>query len=749
MSQPNQPMDDQIKNTLQQHEFDFDAGAWEAMNEKLDDRQNTVWRKGFNWMGLSLLLIGLTLSALVLWNVFAVNNTKSKISQHTEMETNINAEQNARKDANSSKTPSTISKQSSEQQSTQDRQNANKTNANSTNIKHARKDNNQLEPVIGSPSSEANPSESNFQTANTVRPNISTSTDRKTQFPNTNYTQTNTDLERSNDLISSNAPDSSTEIQNASPTTKKNTFTKVNESPLAMKTIVETPKTKGTSTSILGQKKEGSISGILSKLPKKTLGEILGDQVVPAIKKSSSNLERIKIKKPFRWYLGAEAGVHFYSFQNNFITELPLNLNTANDPSGTNLNTERESGGRRFYLEAKAGIHLRKNTALEMGFSYLPLFYQYGYNYLNDLNFSSFEEVEQKIHQFSIPLRGQIKIGEDLRLGFGGGVSLRFLDKKYTADYIPPVNGEEIYEATKDIYQPVVGFWETGIGYDRGLWTLDLKYQTYFTPSFKKIEYSGGEFRGDNFERNFTVAFGRRLQKYHDPIQVAKSTINKTQRIRRKDPFNWGIGIATGRDYYRAGQTVDGVGVDFNYDYSIREITSPLKLGLWADKVVFPDIDVKVQGEIWAQKYDLKYQLDGRNATFFGYADTNFVKGHLAISRLEIPLTVHYSFPNRIRLVAGLGIEFNFVKPISESFYSQYRGYSNFIRDLPKIYKKNNFIWDLGVGYDWGQFSFDLRYRAPFNQVSPIFNSNNSPYGIGANGKEQVEVSLKYAFKRK
>ncbi len=367
---------------------------------------------------------------------------------------------------------------------------------------------------------------------------------------------------------------------------------------------------------------------------------------------------------------------------------------------------------------------------MELGLAYSPVPHELQYAFYTDpiTEHSEEEFVDQKLNQWSLPLRLQLQVQAFLQLNFGGGLRHRSLIKSSVSEYTAPASGAAFYELVKDNFKPLSAFWEVGLVYDRGPWSLDLRYQRFMGATFHTLGYNGRSYENKSREWAFTLAFGHRLQRYFPAKKHVDFSKFKSPVLSPSNRLVWGVGIATGLEqsflYHNRLSITE-------YIYSGYTFNSPLKTNLFAYYSFNPRW--RIQGELWFQKSSINYTVRSGPETI-PFSAIIEVDGTIDVSRIEIPLNIHYSFPSKLRLFTGLGLEVNRHQQ-GQDIPTDVNADAAFIaayNQVNQFYKNTSIVWDGGIGYDWGQFAFNIRYRSTLGQkrVEKNFHRKQILFGL-------------------
>lgn len=726
MNRSNLPIDDAVKNKLQQHEFEFDLSAWEALDKQLDNQGDV--KTGFKWAKLISAFLGLGLLLLLVWSVSTDQGWRNTGNMEQLSEAGYRVDESEYGKENQQKDWRKKESEGSGMQQAEHRdvQEVELLTGAGMVVGSSREHGEVASEYKNKNKEELSRNEPEHKVKNiegwSDHEQAWTMESRKGVPAGSSgfgRTQTGGALAESN-----HREDKDADLQG-----KPFSTYPVASSTHSVQIPLPAAKQQVTKRNVRREQVTtfSKLESPLSKVVSSNTAGVSADQLLSPYK----HFHKTQIRKPFRWYLGASVGVYFPTFKNG-------NIKITRD-----LGSWRSNKGKRFFAEAKFGLQLRSDFALEFGLSHVAIPYQYRYSYWSDTAPPKWgeETLEQTVHQFSLPIRGQFKILDQFRFNIGAGVSWRVLNQKSLANHEPPSGGEAFYEATKAPYRPWVAFWESGLSYDRGNWTLDLKYQYFFTPLFNEFTYQGLNYRKHTQEWNFVVAFGHRFQRHKDPTTVVRSTIGLSQRHTINQVFNGGIGLATGW-----GKSSLAVGNGFGAAQIFTNITdfkNPLKIGLWVDYQLSPSF--RLQMEFWGSQSTLNYELNNYDFT------PGILNGQFKSTLLEFPMTLHYCFPENIRLIGGLSLAHNIAKSPSLNYFALYPDYRPALEYLDAVHYRNTILYgDLGVGYDQGAFSLDLRFQ-PFLYVfsKQYLKSSGSPYFGFISTRNQITLSLRYAFKQR
>ncbi len=721
----NNSSEDKMRQMLLQHEFDFDSAAWDMMNKKLDeagklknpnhsgsaknkkDQIKKYWLWLFSMFGII---------CLATWAFISIEKNNQTIVP--TISTNTGEAASKLKDETNTDFPAgnlnglsktTIPLVEEENKSSQ---------TNSLESSFDSKQKNEETHFIANQKHQLfNHSFSNNQKNNTSATSSDLSINKLEPSIILSTTKNNLD-----DPIFSNYRENENGDQ-------RNSYNSLQGIQIKYETLVNEKE----GTHITKSTNQNSLSDIKRYEKSKELGLLvrLAFETVNQKKENRNligeiqNVRKMKIERPYPWYFNFKLGVSFKTTRN---ARISLDRNTF-----TNRN-----GSKGYFIETNVGYRLRHDLSLETGISFSeePYILQYAY-YDNPINLNQWniETIKQKLNQISLPIRLQVNLKNKLRIGLGGGVAFRSLYNKFSNTYEPPVDGQEIYNLGKDNYNPILAFWETGLGYDRGPWMLDFKYQRFINRIQRGFNYQGNLFLGNGQEWNFLISFGYRFQKYHEPVIKAFSTIESAARQYADVGFKYGVGLSTGFDRYTVIHSLS------QSNLSIYEFPSPLKLGLWLS--YSPNPSINFQTEVWYQRQSITYDLRSASSA------TNFYEsGNFRINRFEIPLDIHYRISKNIKAIAGIGIEVNNVKRNPSITNDLLPDFATTFNNIPEFYKRMNMFWDLGLGYEWRRFSLDLKFRSIFggNDIFNPIQDNGETFNLYST-KEQIILSLNYNLK--
>ncbi len=723
MKSPSSSNDHSVRQSLQQHEFDFDPTAWDAMRQKLDQRDSPS--QGLEHGGTSYLMntlhLGWIAMGLVLVLTLAWWQWPSSDSLQGRKSTTLPTSLPAMSETSTITTPSNTA--------TAPTITSNNT---SNNINELQTTKLGTSPSVKTPAANK---KTNAKATNDVQgPSNTLSSTKPSSSPEGSSSksiilsseisdtaqegiepqgQDKTDRQAKSRSINSSAPSAFSKPNSITPSG----FQPSSSEPINTKTKNEISNTDKYSSSSsaqasnrTGQKglsqpgtlssKQDRKSSPLGRLTSRSTETLMAPLARPSIRQMAS-LESNLEKMDRTWYWGVKAGL--YSSQ-TYVNNKEIRIPRGNNSPDQNL-----------YFGTFIGYRLNPYFSIESGLGYTSIKHHFSFTPLLDSGERYRSGGGTKFHQWDFPLRTQFHISNRFKVNIGGGLSIRRYGRSFTARAFGSSRSNPNYEEVRNkFFQTVkrfdttLAYWEFGLGYTRNHWSLDLTTRQFFGKVLSSGSNPTIEDPYPSAESAVSLTLGYRFQKLAN-IKAAPFAPTATNLPPHGEGWYWGLGAATGFHNYEL--ILGNVRLpDFGQgpaDYYVfsKYPSNPFALNAFVN-YDFPKALRLQLGLEWQRNllgYSFVVQSDLQSITELG---------KMRVSTIDIPLRLNYRVFRKVRLVAGVGLQFNRASlaiPLVE--FPNHPDAAEAFRQFPRRYPQQQGTWEIGAGIDHRRLSVDLRLR--------------------------------------
>ncbi len=720
MKSPSSSNDHSVRQSLQQHEFDFDPTAWDAMRQKLDQKDSPS--QGFEngnphslinmvhpgWIGMGLVVV-LALGWWLWPNNFSPQTQESpqEISSSSLPETTIittpsnttttpilNAE-NTSNNTNELKITSLSAPLGERDPKTGKKISAKvSTNANETD--------NPLSAPPANPSAPKNGKQQitfSPETSNTPQGRIGNNGQDQTkrQPSHTTIALSDPSTTSVNNLANTSLA-SSPESINTKTKNQLNNTDKYSSSSSGQPSNRTGQKGLST-TATLSSKQDRKLSP-LGRLTSHSTETLTAPLARPSIRQMAS-LESNMAKMDRTWYWGVKAGL--YSSR-TFVNNKEIRIPRGNNSPDQNL-----------YFGTFIGYRLNPYFSIESGLGYTTIKHSLSFTPLLDSGERYRSGGGTKFHQWDFPLRTQLHISNRFVVNIGSGLSIRRYGRSFTSRAFGSGRNNPNYEEVRNKYfqtvrrfDTTIAYWEFGLGYTGNHWTLDLTTRQFFGKILGSGSNPASEDPYPSAESAVSLTLGYRFQKLAN-IRTAPFGPTATNLPPHGEGWYWGLGVATGFHNYEL--LLGNVRLpDFGQgpaDYYVfsKYPNNPFALNAFVN-YDFPKAFRLQLGLEWQRNllaYSFVVQSDLQSITELG---------KMRVSTIDVPLRLNYRVFRKARLVAGVGLQFNRASlaiPLVE--FPNHPDAAEAFRQFPRRYPQQQGMWEIGAGIDHRRLSVDLRLR--------------------------------------